>query len=251
MREPYLLVISNKLEKTNLKRDLKVKFVRWDWPLKELWAFFNYHVVIIDFSFNNDDELQKINPEIYESLKGGLLEVIEGLIVIVICGYPNKEFKMSVSHPNPDESRYPGSQYQTYYDYHDEDFEEVVIEKRDSYTFLQGLPIEIYDRLIPEPPREYDKKIKSPFKKYFNFADIALSIQYLPPLSSVSIKPISKIGGVGKNRYCVAASFRIEKGILILLPGYNKLKKNKVFLSLIKIGKRLYREQQKLKEKEE
>jgi len=247
MREPNLLIISNRFEETNLEEDMKAEFVKWDWPLKKLWTFSDYHVVIIDFSFNKD-EFKGINQEIYDSLGGRLLEVIEGLIVIVICGYPKEKFNIYVPRSRPDESRYLHSQT-TCYDPEDLS-KEVVKEERDSYTFLQGVPIGIYDRLTPEPSRIYEKKIKSPFKEYFNLTDIAhLTIQYSPPPSDISVEPISRTSGVGKDRYCVGALIEIEKGNLILLPGYNKLKKNEVLLSLIKISKELYRKQQKLKER--
>ncbi len=244
MREANLLVISNKLEKANLERDLKPEFVRWDQHVKELWTFSDYHVVIIDFSFD-DDELKKVNPEIYESLRGRLLEVIEGLIVIVICGYPKEKFNIYVPRSRPDESHYYSQAI--YYDGKDLS-KEVVKEERDSYAFLQGLPIGIYDRLTPEPSRRYDKKVKSPFKEYFNITGKAyITLRYSPPLPDTTIEPISRTGGVGRDCHCVGVLIRIEKGILILLPGYIKDKKNEALLSLIEISKKLYEKQQKLK----
>jgi len=245
MREPNLLVISNKLRRIMLREDLKAEFIKWDCSPDKLWTFLDYHVVIIDFSFDNDNELKKINPEVYRSLRERLLSIIEGLIVIVICGYRNKKVEISVPHPSSnEESKYPGSQQETYYDYYDEDFEKVVIEKRDSYTFLEGPPIAIYERLTFEPSHRYDKKVKSPFREYFNLTDIAyLTFRYFPPLPDISIEPISKTGGVGRDRDCVGVLIRIEKGILILLPGYVKDKKNEALLSLIEISKKLYKKQ--------
>ena len=215
-----------------------------------MWTFLDYHAVIIDFSFDNDDELKKINPEIYRSLRERLLNVIEGLIVLVICGYPNKRVKMSVSEGSPDESKYPGSQ-QPYYDYYEEDFEKVVIEERDSYSFLEGLPIGIYDRLNFEPSHAYDKEVKGPFKEYFNLTDIAhLTLRYSPPLPDTNIEPISTTGGVGRDRDCVGALIHIEKGIMILLPGYAGLKKKETFSSLMEISKGVYKRQQRLRRRQ-
>lgn len=248
MREPNLLVISNKLEKVSSDEGLEVDFVRWDCSPDELWMFLDYYVVIIDFSFDNDDELKKINPEIYRALRERLLNVIAGLIVLVICGYPNKKAKISVPDASSDESKYPGSQQQTYYD---EDFEKVVIEERDSYRFLEGLPIGIYNRLTFEPSQAYDKKVKSPFKEYFNLADIAhLTFRYSPPLPDITIEPISRTGGVGRDRHCMAVLVQIEKGVMILLPGYVRLKKKEAFLSLIEISKGVYKKQQRLRRRQ-
>lgn len=249
MREPNLLVISNKFEETDLEEDLKPKFTRWNCSPNKLPVFFGYDVVIIDFSFDNDNELKEIDPGIYSLLRDRLLGIIDGLIVIVICGYPNTKVKMSVSHPtDPDESRY--SHYKIGF-HSDEDFEKVSIEKGDSYVFLAG-PSEgslegIYKKLTFGESPEYDKKVRSPFWEYFNFTDVPyVTLRYsasLPDVNNVNIEPISKTDGFGRDHYCVGALISIEKGAMILLPGYVKDKKNEAFLSLIDISKKLYKKQ--------
>lgn len=254
MREPNLLIISNKFEEENLEEDIKPEFVRWDCSPNELPTFSDYHVVIIDFSFDNDDELNEIDPGIYSLLGERLFSIIKGLIVIVICGYPNKKVKVSVLYPtNSDDSQY--SHYKVGF-LIDENFKKVSIENRNSYIFLAGPsegPLEgIYKRLFFEQSHRYDKKVNKLFKKYFNLTDKAyFIIKYSPSPLDVNIEqniePISKTAGFGRDHYCVGALISIENGAMILLPSYIKDKKNEALSSLIEISKKIYKKQKRLK----
>lgn len=238
MREPNLLVISNKLKEANLEEDLE--FARWDSPPEKLWTFSDYDVVIIDFSFDNDDELRKNIQWIYENLEKRLLDIAEGSMVMVICGYPDRKFEVEPFYLFPDESYYPGWG----------DQETPNKQLYSCYASLHGISTPVYTRLSFEPSRRYDKEVKNPFKEYFNITDIAyLTIKYSSPPPDINIEPISKTGGAGKDRDCVAALIQTKKGTVILLPGYIKSKKNEALLSLIKISKELYRQQQELKER--
>ncbi|NQS88677.1 DUF4145 domain-containing protein [Patescibacteria group bacterium] len=226
MKEPNLLVISNRLENRDLQGNTKrIKFTKWDED--RLRSFSDRHVVLIDFSFDNDNELKKINSVIYQSLRGRLKKttVEKGLIVIVICGYED-----TLILDTEDEEEY------NYYSYN-------------SYDFLQN-----FDEII-KPGLEFnecdvqEKEVKSPFKEYFKFISETsyFTFQYdLPERKhdpNIIIKPISKIKGFGKDT-CVAVSIQIKKGFLILLPGYNKAKKKDVFSSLISISRYFHIKQQ-------
>lgn len=215
MRGPNLLVISNRFKKVDLEEDLKVKFIRWDED--KLRSFSDRHVVIIDFSFDSDKELDNI--WLYEGLEERLtMEIIEeGLIVIVICGYEDRRF-----------GRKDG-------------------EEKYSYNFLRKLGKTIELRSDFGECEVQEREVNSPFKEYFQLIDETsyFSFRYDFPErdSNIVCKPISRIRGFRKDT-CVAVRIQIGKGFLIILPRYNKTKKKEVFSSCINIGRDSYIKQQ-------
>ena len=226
MREPNLLVISNKLKSKDLQENLKgIMFVRWD--EERLRSFSDRHGIIIDFSFDNNDELEKINPVIYQSLGGRLTKPIieKGLIVILICGYEDRQFNMLDM----------------------KDREEYSYDSYNSYDFLRNLDEILKPKLEFNECEVQEKEVNSPFRGYFKLIDgtSSFTFQYDPPEHdpNIMIEPISKTQGFGKDT-CVAVRIQIGKGFLIILPRYNKTKKKEVFSSCINIGRDSYIKQQ-------
>ena len=224
MKEPNLLIISNKLESKDLQENLKgIMFVKWN--EERLRSFSDRHVIIIDFSFDNDDELRNI--QLYQSLGGRLTKPIieRGLIVILICGYEDRQFDMLDM----------------------KDREEYSYDSYNSYDFLRNLDEILQPKLEFNECEVQEKEVNSPFRGYFRLIDgtSSFTFQYDPPEHdpNIMIEPISKTQGFRKDT-CVAVRIQIGKGFLILLPRYDKAKKKDVFLSLIKISRDFYMKQQ-------
>lgn len=218
---PNLLIISNIFESKDLQENLEgITFTKWNEDT--LRSFSDRDVVIIDFSFNNDNELENIQC-IYQSLEERLTIPIieEGLIAIVICGYADRKFDIK----GREEDK----------------------QKKYSYDFLRNLGGLINLRSEFNECEVQEKEVKSPFKEYFKLiSEISYFIfKYDPPEwdHNIIIKPISKTRGFRKDT-CVAVSIQIKKGFLILLPQYNKANKKDVFSSLIGISRDFHIKQQ-------
>jgi len=228
MNNPNLLIISNRFKTEDLQEEYleEVKFTRWD--ENKLRTFNDRHVLIIDFSFDNDNELNYLQ-NIYMALEERLREktIEEGLIVIVICGYEDKEFYVEIVHPKdipPSEmTGHPVGEFQSKF----------------SYSFLRKLSF-LEGRLECDECNIQEKEVERPFKEYFNLTDRAghVTLRYeIPQLdTNIKIKPISKTF----RNTCVGGIVQTGKGFLILLPSYDKSKKKEVLLSLIEISRDFY-----------
>jgi len=233
MKNLNLLVISNRFKDTELKH---ASFIRWNENTS--LTFTDRHVAIIDLSFDKENPVPVVNYEIYDGLLMTKLTsscLKDGLIVIVVCGYPDEDILMEEPfYGEADESRYlPAHEY-----------------RRDAYAFLRELLGISYCKLKFEEINNYEKKVKNPFNKYFNLSDRAyLYFQDDFSNSDIKIEAISRICGAGTstaNKY-VGVVMQKENGIIILLPPYKKAEKYESFQSIIKISEKLYSKIQMIK----
>lgn len=183
--------------------------------------------IILDFSFINSERVLTIKQNL------NLLQEIlteknidqDNLIIVVVCGSKKEEY-----------SEKPKST--------DEGTAKDKLEKRYSYDFLENI-IPEYEKRVEfcDCERDFEQlSIKHiSVRQYLDLAQkYYLFFRYNSDAEScVNIFPLAKTKK-GSNA-CVAFELRIKRGIVIVLPGYDDDKIEKVGSSLIKICRNYFK----------
>lgn len=183
--------------------------------------------IILDFSFINSERVLTIKQNL------NLLQEIlteknidqDNLIIVVVCGSRNEEYfekpKSTGEEPNEDKP-----------------------EKRYSYDFLENI-IPEYEKRVEffDCERDFEQlSIKHiSVRQYLDLAQkYYLLFRYNSDAEScVNIFPFAKTKK--ESNACVAFEHRIKRGIVIILPGYDKDKIGDAGLSLIKICRNYFK----------
>lgn len=238
-----VLIVSDHFTNENIPEqgdDINTRCISWnDGKIK--YAQSEFHVVIVDVSFSHSRANLDSIKGVYLDIENWLPKLIksEGFILIVICGYEDKEifdFDYVNEEENEDNQNYPGA-FNTSASIHNRETE---IRQKRTYAFISKIDENTYTLIdyVPEGSM-FDPPVIPLFKEYFNNVE-HFFITY-PDMTDISIKPISKTQGIG-NAY-ISFEKRLKNGFIVYLPGYNYLRKQDAFAALMNICK-LYFEKQ-------
>lgn len=221
-----ILVISDHLCESVAGFELEhVQIRKWN---EQLPSFYTYHAIVVDMSFMDKSRLLEVKDNINlleQNLKSENINQ-DNLIVIVVCGSHKVDYEDKLAYDETDQSN-----------------SETI--KKYNYDFLKGV-IPNYSHRVEFLCHEehYYESLSIKYISVIQYLDFAnkyhLIFRYDPDSPEcANIYPLVKAKKT--SNACVAFEHRLGKGILVLLPGYDREAAGDICSALIKICRNYFK----------